>query len=449
MKNFYNNLNLTVLISAYFSDPEKRMILEEGMTIMHQGEENERLFLVLSGSFAGYVDNPEGDAIPFFQLQPGMFAGVQSFFSRTYISSTTIIAQERSEVAYIEREQQTIANEGNESLLEQFMPVVVADLAYRQQLAHTASVDKAQTLKKLIASEKMASLGQMAAGIAHELNNAVAVLQTNTRWLAEQLPILIPALKGDAKTLFLRGLNDGRKMSTSEIRKRRKALQDRWGLSASICDKIAETGLSDEDLPNSPEAIAALIDRLGGFWEIGATLNGMQLAADHAAHVAKSVKTLGAHHSTRHPDVDVNDSLREAITLLRSPLRKVTVASELNPVSGITANKGELVQIWVNLIRNACESLQQEKTAAATIGIRSREEKGAIIVEISDNGPGIPAETLPKIFHPDFTTKVSGLSFGLGLGLSIVQRLVESYQGNVQVESNREKTVFIVQLPLA
>ncbi len=102
----------------------------------------------------------------------------------------------------------------------------------------------------------------------------------------------------------------------------------------------------------------------------------------------------------------------------------------------------------MNLIKNAIESLSNSRTPDPQIRIRTRATKQQISVDISDNGPGVPSEIADRIFQPNFTTKVEGLSFGLGLGLSIVQRIVNSYNGTVALNSAPGNTVFTVRLPL-
>jgi len=114
----------------------------------------------------------------------------------------------------------------------------------------------------------------------------------------------------------------------------------------------------------------------------------------------------------------------------------------------LVANHGELVQIWVNIIKNGCESMINANVSKPTLCINTKSKKGFILVAISDNGPGIPKELTQKIFQPNFTTKKGGLSFGLGLGLSIVQRLIESYNGKIEISSKKGKTVFTIKIPI-
>jgi hypothetical protein len=190
------------------------------------------------------------------------------------------------------------------------------------------------------------------------------------------------------------------------------------------------------------------IDHIDYYWELGATLKDMLIAADHAMHVVRSVKALGAQQPDRTPDLDINECVREALTLLSSPLRKVTVNLTLEPVPLIYGNKGELVQVLINMIQNSCESLTSTQFECPNLQIATHHEGRGVILIISDNGPGIPEHILPRIFEPSLTTKNDGNIIGLGLGLTIVKRIVDSYQGRISVQSQPGKTTFTVRLPI-
>jgi len=182
-------------------------------------------------------------------------------------------------------------------------------------------------------------------------------------------------------------------------------------------------------------------------WEIGATFRDMAAAADLATHVVRSVKAMASQGSSRKPGVDVNETVREALALLQSPLRKVRVDLDLGPLPPITAGRSELVQVWTNLVMNAAESLASSGRDNGRITIESRATAIGVEVSVRDDGPGIPAANMPRLFQPDFTTKERGLDFGLGLGLPIVERIVHSYGGAVRVKSRPGDTVFSIQLP--
>jgi len=147
-------------------------------------------------------------------------------------------------------------------------------------------------------------------------------------------------------------------------------------------------------------------------------------------------------------DVNVNQTLYEALALLKSLLRNVKVEIKTDEIPGTFANAGQLVQVWVNLIKNAYESLAQSNIKDPTLWIKTSFKDKNLIVRIIDNGPGIPKELQSQIFQPNVTTKVGGLEFGLGLGLTIVLRIVSGHDGDIKISSKPGKTEFKILLPI-
>jgi hypothetical protein len=439
--------HLKELIRIYFSDPAKRIVLSKGDVLMTGNQFNNRLYLVLKGSLRGFVASPEGDRIELFHATRGMFVGVYSFFSRTFQSASTVIAEKEAEVAYIDADQPARTVNGLESMCEQFMPIVVIELVHRTQKAHSVAIEKERALGKLIQTEKLASLGQMAAGIAHELNNTITVLIRDTEWITDTFSSLCLKHYPDLYAYYQAGLSQGRRLSTRKVRQRQKQLMKRFDLGDEVSGKVAQAGLSDETLSGLPAPLAETADRVFQAWEMGATLRDMLFAGQHSKHVVRSVRTLGVSVSTRKAGLDVNESIRKTLSLVGSSLRTINVQLQLPPLPPMSANEGELVQIWTNLIKNAVESMQGAKTPQPELMVTSALERSGLCVRVQDNGPGIPPDLLPMIFRPNVTAKTDGLSFGLGLGLTIVERLVSSYRGIVSVKSSPGKTVFTVYLP--
>ncbi|MBR3943608.1 MAG: HAMP domain-containing histidine kinase, partial [Akkermansia sp.] len=192
------------------------------------------------------------------------------------------------------------------------------------------------------------------------------------------------------------------------------------------------------------------------YWELGHDLRDMQVAAKHATGIVRAVKLLGGGNSTRQEGVDVRESVNDAMNLLTNKLKHVTVETDLKPCPPLTADLTELVQIWTNIINNALDAMQQAATPSPTIRISTDSftaegmhllPEEYVRVSISNNGPDIPEEIHDKIFQPSFTTKKLGLDFGLGLGLSIVRRLVDSYNGTIELTSANGLTSFSINLP--
>ena len=300
------------------------------------------------------------------------------------------------------------------------------------------------TMNKLFEADKMATLGQMAAGLAHELNNAIMVLERNTDWLSGRIEALIEERIPQYKPYYHSGTQNNLPLSTSEIREMADELQQRRKLDRSLAKKLARTGLPLDQLLSENDRE---LHNLTQYWELGKAFNDMRLAAQHAIHVVRSVKQLGANRSDRQVGLQINETLREAMSILTSPLRTIEVQTDFEELPTISGNSGEFVQIWINIIKNACEAMQQAGLSHPTLIVTTKRRKKNIRVTLTDNGPGIPKHIKSKIFQPSFTTKVGGLSFGLGLGLSIVQRLVASYDGKINVKSQPGETSFIIDIP--
>lgn len=440
--------SLQWLLANYFSSHKQRFFIKKGECLFKKGDANDRLYLVKSGQLNGYVDNPDGSHYARFEASKNMFVGIVSFFSRTYIARANVIAEEDSEVAYITKDEPLVKREGYDSLFDQFMPVVVTDLAFRQQREQQFFLEKEAATKKLLHSEKMASLGQMAAGLAHELNNAIAVLERNTHWMRENINAILQKRYPQEYPFFQYGNEKGRRLSSSEVRAHTKEIMTKFALAKQDAQKLAQTGIPADDLRRFVDIMDVDADIIHYYWDIGATFHDMMIAARHAAHVVRSVKALGAQKHSRQLNLDVNQSLQESLALLGTKVESVTIKQKLAELPPIVANIGELVQIWTNLLKNAIEAMQQAHTPNAQLKIRSSFADGAVNVYIEDNGPGIPKDLQEIIFQPNVTTKAQGLSFGLGLGLSIIEKIVDSYSGTISVKSKPGKTVFKVKLPV-
>ena len=431
--------------TIHFKGIEKYVSLKKGDKLLSQNNTNDRLFLVLEGQLTGYVTTEDGRRDAVFGSEKGMFVGVRSFINSDLKSYADVIADEDSELVYIEMKDLTQVQRQN--LIVDFVPVLVNELYNRQHFVQHVMKEREAALKQLMNSEKMATLGQMAAGLAHELNNAVGVLLNNAVWLSKELEYI---LSGENFTAFFKqGLNSGHELSSSNIRNARKALEKELKIDSKTAKILATIGVNPENITEQlkNDNLKAEVENYHLGWQIGVALHDMQIASKHAMHVVRSVKQLAVANQDRHM-VDINETIAESLTLLKSIVRQVNLEQSLKQLPKTLANQGELVQIWVNLIKNACESMLQANVNEPTLSISTYATISKICVTIKDNGPGIPDKNLNEVFKPNFTTKKDGLSFGLGLGLSIVQRLVDSYKGETNVTSQEGKTEFIISIPI-
>lgn len=440
---------------VYFSDPTRRLSYKKGDIVLHQDEPCPRLFLIIRGDVVAYQYNAENVRYEIFHACANSYIGVQSFFSQRYAVSSEIVAETDLELAYIDTSVTAVEPEIYGTLNEQFIPAMLHELAARNSRVFERTVEKEAALKQMHRAEMSATLGQLAAGIAHELNNAIGVLARKTDFVLEFVENEL-ASRTECREIFKRGLNYSAVTSSEEIRKLAREFEEIYDLPRDIAKVLVRIAGSKEGAKQLSKKFIAELENNAKYWELGHDLHDMRVAAKHAASIVRSVKLLGGGGNiVREAGTNVHESLCEAIALLKSNLRDVRLESKIGLAEDcptICADMTELVQIWVNITKNACDALKLAGTPDPTIQIRLRVVptgtlRGFIEVSITDNGPGVPESLHKKIFQPDFTTKKNGLQFGLGLGLAIVRRIVDSYTGEILLESVPGKTTFRIHLP--
>ncbi len=320
-------------------------------------------------------------------------------------------------------------------------------------------------------SEKMAQLGTLTAGVAHELNNPAAAVQRGAGQLTDAVASYAAARAETARL----GLTPDQEnlLADLEGQARRAAGQPRTFSSLERSDREAELEdwLDQRGLPEPWELAPALVDL--GFdlerWnDFAASFNHEQLPAaarwicsafgvfslvaeiNHGAgrisEIVKALKTYTYLDQAPVQEVNVHEGLDNTLLLLRHKLASIQVRREYaGDLPRITAYGSELNQVWTNLLDNAADAL--EKTSEPAITIRTSRYEQCVHVEIEDNGPGIPEENLPRIFDPFFTTKPPGKGTGLGLEISY-QIVVDKHRGDIRAFSRPGKTIFRVDLPI-
>jgi signal transduction histidine kinase len=314
--------------------------------------------------------------------------------------------------------------------------------------------------------EKMAALGKLAAGLAHELNNPATAARRAARTLNE----LLPALQAQTVRLCGLGLQEEQFNSLIALLGEASARPAPTLLPLEASDREDElsTWLDGQDVADAwemaPSFVAAGIS-IDELTRIAAALPPAQVSAglswlqqalsaagliDEIEHSTARISDLvGAVKTYTYMDraplqeVDVNNGLDATITVLTHKLEDVTLIRQYDSsLPRLMARGGELNQVWTNLIDNAIDATN----GSGTIHLITRSENNYVMVEVTDDGPGIPEELQGKIFEPFFTTK--GVGYGTGLGLDISYRIVQQHKGTLEVDSHPGLTRFIVRLPI-
>jgi len=317
--------------------------------------------------------------------------------------------------------------------------------------------------------EKLEALGKLSAGLAHELNNPAAAVQRAAGTLRDSLPAFtaraVQICKlGLDKTAVDRlaafqaraaGRGDGLPpLSTLEQADREDELGD-WldergaAKPYEMAPVFVGAGLTVEELEREldglpeaalPEILLWLCESLSA----DALLGEIAVSARRIAELVGAVKSYTYMDQGPVQEVSLNRDLENTLLVMGHKLKRgVTVEREYDPnLPAITGRGGELNQVWTNLIANAIEAMRYQ----GNLKVVTRCEHDFVMVEIADNGPGIPDTVLPHIFEPFFTTK--GVGEGTGLGLDISYRVIKQHHGTIEVQSQPGNTRFIVRLPV-
>jgi len=221
---------------------------------------------------------------------------------------------------------------------------------------------------------------------------------------------------------------------------------DLWQLAGDLARKGAQPQVLESlfALLDAGTARAALV-RIAAVLDVASLLDEIESSTARISDLVGAIKEYTYMDQSPVQNVDIGKSLETTLTIMNHKLKHgVTVQREYHPVPFLVDSFGsELNQVWTNIIDNAIDAMNGK----GKLQIRTFRDDNCVVVEISDDGPGIPPEILPHIFEPFFTTKAVGQ--GTGLGLDTVQRIVKKHHGDINVTSKPGQTVFQILLPLA
>jgi signal transduction histidine kinase len=412
----------------------------------------EGLYIVLTGKISITVDRGTGQE-KVMEWQAGDVTGLLPYSRLRNPPGDTIV------------EEQVEALE----LLRSEMPGLIRNCQEVTSILVHVMMDRARQFTSAdLRNEKLKSLGKLAAGLAHELNNPASAALRDAKSMLGTLT----AAEEAARSLGTAGLTQAQMKELDEVHAfcldggsqhlmSGLALTDREEEFADWLDEHDVDRELAEDLARTPISREAL-DRLAATLQashldvalrwVAAGCAAKSLAAD-IERAASRIHTLvaavkGFTHMDRDPSagpVDIAAGLRDTVALLagKARSRSVAIALDLAPslptIHGLSA---EINQIWMNLIDNAIDAAP----ANGHVTVSAADAHGCVVVRVVDDGEGIPADIKGKIFDPFFTTKSVGE--GTGLGLDIVRRIVEWHKGKIEVTSEPGRTEFRVSLPV-
>ncbi len=319
-------------------------------------------------------------------------------------------------------------------------------------------------------SEKLATLGKLSAGMAHEMNNPAAATQRGAAQLSASIADLQQAHLRLAELGLTRSQLETLLALDERARARAKESVDMDSLTRSDREAELEAWLVQRDIEDGwqvaptlaelgyePEALQALaadfgssqfpavIEWLNQTYTIYGLLEEIRQGAGRITELVQALKGYTYLDQAPIQMVDLHEGLDSTLVILRSKLKPgITVKRDYaEGMPRIQAFGSELNQVWTNLIDNAIDAMNGK----GSITLRTRVDDSWAIVEIEDDGPGIPEEVLPHLFEPFYTTKPPGSGMGLGLNISH-NIVVQKHQGRIEVTSEPGRTSFEVRIPI-
>jgi signal transduction histidine kinase len=435
----------------WFLSQSTELQLNAGQSYSRQGDPADAMFVMLEGQFEGRGEL-NGETV-IFSLEPGAVTGVLPF-SRM--------------------KQFTVGGRAvTESRALRFPASLFPDLVQKmpeltKRLVGLMSDRIREVTRMEQQKDRLAALGKLSAGLAHELNNPASAAKR----AASQLRDMLKRIRDASHELGRRELSATQK---SEIEKLEASLvqsnepppdaltasdledqldsmlrnhgqTDLWQLAAHLAHKNFKPAVLEQLFAalDADTARAALV-RISASVEIADLLNQIESSTSRISDLVGAIKEYTFMDQAPLQNVDIVKTLETTLTILNHKLKRgVTVQRDYQKIPLLVNSFGsELNQVWTNLIDNAIDAMGGK----GELRVRAYRDTECVVVEISDDGSGISPAVEPHIFEPFFTTK--GVGEGTGLGLDTVQRIVKKHRGTIRVDSKPGDTRFQVWLPLA
>ena len=435
----------------WFLTHSEELLIKAGEAYIEEGAPADAMFVLLEGQL--HARGNLGGQNVVFTFDPGDVGG-RLPFSRMKIFTFTGRAALDSRVLRFP------ATQFHE--LVQQMPELASRLVglMSDRIRESTRIEQQQ--------ERLASLGKLSAGLAHELNNPASAARRAT----SQLRDLLKRIKEASHQLGARELSQSQKAEVEKLETflmqqsgkpplgglalsnleeeidtvlRNHGNTDLWQLAADLARRNVDPQTLEQLFATMEGGTArAALVRIAASLEVALLLDQIESSTTRISDLVRAIKEYTFMDQAPVQNVDVVKSLENTLTILNYKLKHgVTVERDYGAVPLLVNSFGsDLNQVWTNIIDNAIDAMKGK----GTLRLRTYSEGDFVVVEIIDDGPGIPPEIQARIFEPFFTTKKVGE--GTGLGLDTVQRIVKKHQGSIQVESKPGKTCFQIWLPL-
>ena len=427
----------------------KQIRAEPGVRVVHEDAPANRMFVLLEGEIRARRESAGGNS-PVFTSSPGNIGGILPFSRmKTYPVSTRAVAASRA-LAFPSTQFGELIQ--RMPLLAQRLVGLLAD-----RVRDYTRIEEQK--------EKLAALGKLSAGLAHELNNPSAAARRSASALRDCLLRLRQANRDteigpeDCGALAEREEQIRAELKPVQYKDEFERLEREESIQSwlegqnvdnawKLAPLLAEANLTDEQLKSFAAPAGASLGpellRFGTLLEMERIADELEHATIRISDLIKAIKEYSYMDQASVQEVDIKNSLETTLTIMNHKLKRgITVKRDYAPdVPKVVAHGTELNQVWTNLIDNAADAMKDK----GTLSIRTFLESEYVVVEIADTGPGIPLEVQSRIFEPFFTTK--GVGEGTGLGLDVVYRIVQKMRGLVTVKSEPGYTRFSVRIPL-
>lgn len=433
--------------------------------LTQEGTENAFLWLISNGEVALYKKDEHGKEREVVRYAKGNLVGGMSFVTGEP-SFSTAVTLTKTHVIKLDRLVFNKVMHSSSELLPLFTNLLLRHFNRRLQRSIKTKLQLEETLEtlekaqnKLVEKEKMAVLGQLVAGVAHELNNPIAAIAHQTSKMSSTLTQILECQQFDVEKFYPSALhffkqgNASTPISTVEQRAKTNEMNLQLN-NRVISKKVVKLKLDDNDkvlghIKSNPEQALVELSILENYAQMGESLRSISVCSGRIAQMVKSLKTYAREDTEEMQLADIHEGLDDTLVIFENRLHHHELIKDYRQTPQIYQRINHIQQVWTNLISNAIDALGSEH---GQIQIRTEtvELNGAkyIRVNITDNGVGIPPDKLEHVFELNFTTKKQG-HFGLGIGLSICQQIIHQHDGWIEIESTLEEgTTVSVYLPV-